>query len=84
MPIPRAPKKYVPRAEVLPGIILRKVAYGPVGFTCQCGGVDFDKTKRGMVVSGSLKFIRHAYSCAKCKESYLFIPRFASPGGTIF
>lgn len=81
MPIPRAPKKYA--QESLPGIVLRKLDYGPDGFTCRCGGRDFDRVKK-MVVAGSTRFIRHAYSCIKCKESYLFIPPFALPGGTIF
>lgn len=66
-----------------PGIVLRKLAYGPDGFTCRCGGQDFDRNKE-TIVAGSNRFIRHAYSCTKCKESYVFVPPFALPGGTIF
>lgn len=76
----RPPKK-VPKPPA--GIILRKLAYGPDGFTCRCGGQDFDRAK-DTVVAGSTRFIRHAYSCIKCKESYVFVPPFALPGGTIF
>jgi hypothetical protein len=55
-------------------IILKKIAYGPNGFTCLCGGTRFKKERKKTMISG-ISIIRSSRRCKKCQASYIFVPR---------
>jgi hypothetical protein len=55
-------------------IVLHRIAYGPEGFTCSCGGKEFKKTQR----EDDTPTPRSSRQCKKCQVSYIFVSRMFS------
>jgi len=64
----------VPRHRKDQSIILRRISYGPMGFTCSCGGKNFKPEKKLLMMSGGPRY-RHSHRCEKCQMSYIFVSR---------
>lgn len=53
-------------------VVLRRVAYGPHGFTCECGGKKFVPEQAKVMVNRD-SLIRRSHRCKKCRASYIFV-----------
>lgn len=60
-------------------IVLSRIAYGPDGFTCRCGGKDFDLDKKKRMSPDRMMVMRGRWRCIGCGENYLFLS--VRPGG---
>jgi hypothetical protein len=62
--------------------LLRNVAYGPSGFTCECGCAEFIFEPKRLTYAGNV-LTRPEHRCTGCDKNYLFVPYSAANGTTV-
>jgi hypothetical protein len=60
---------------------LNRIAYGPIGFICDCGGEDF-KAIPTLVNVYANKYRRPEFECTGCGLKYIFVG-YSAANGTI-
>lgn len=78
---PRHDRPKTVRHRIYRKISLPGIAYGPRGFTCACGGRDFQPEQERVVPNGDKPMIRRSHRCKKCRKSYIFVASSFAYGG---
>ena len=60
---------------------LNRIAYGPLGFTCDCGGNNFQPAPKFVSVY-AMRYKRPEFNCLGCGLKYIFVG-YSAANGTI-